>query len=107
MQIKKTRLICLALLLLVIKAQSKTRFEKPDTNRSPCVVVIHFERVDDLIYLPVTVNGSRPLRFFLDGGSSSCVIDPMVVKELHIKSGGSGIIHGAGSGEIHVTYTDS
>lgn len=73
---------------------------------SNSVAVIPFEQIDHLIYLPVTVNGTK-LRFVLDGGSSVFVIDPSKVKELGVKTEGKGIIRGAGKGSVGVSYADS
>ncbi|HLY72050.1 MAG TPA: retropepsin-like aspartic protease [Puia sp.] len=70
------------------------------------MAVIPFEQIDHLIYLPVSVNGSK-LRFVLDGGSSVFVIDSSKVKQLSLNTAGKGKIQGAGSGSVDVTYTDS
>jgi len=71
------------------------------------IAVIHFEQIDHLIYIPITINGSTPQRFILDSGASVWVIDPSQVSELGLKTQGNGIIHGAGSGSVDVTYADS
>ena len=103
----KTNILTLAFCFFVIQTNACTGNKLPDSTKTPCLAVIHFELVDNLIYIPITVNGSNPLRFFLDGGSSACIVDPAVVKALRLKTSGSGVIHGAGSGGIAVTYAYS
>ena len=103
----KTCILKWALCFFAIQANACAGSTLKDSSKSSCLAVIHFEQVDNLIYLPVTVNGSKPLRFFLDGGASVCVIDPLIVKSLGLKTSGSGVIHGAGNGAVKVTYTDS
>ncbi|WP_183576207.1 aspartyl protease family protein [Mucilaginibacter sp. X5P1] len=71
------------------------------------IAEIHFETIDNLIYVPVSVNGSAYCRFILDGGSSVCVVDSSIVNSLHLTGSGDGIIHGAGTGAVKVSYCDS
>ena len=71
------------------------------------IAEIHFEMIDNLIYLPVSVNGSPSRRFILDGGSSVCVVDSSIVNLLHLRGSGDGIIHGAGTGAVKVRFCDS
>lgn len=103
----RTNVLVLALCFLAIQINACVSNKSPDSSKSLWLAVIHFEQVDNLIYIPVTVNGSKPFRFFLDGGSSACILDPQVIKALGLKTSGSGVIHGAGSGGIAVTYADS
>src|ERR1022692_634554 len=86
--------------------QSNAQKQSETSVNPQYVAVIPFEQINHLIYLPVSVNGSK-LRFVLDGGSSVFVIDPSKVKELGLKTKGNGIIHGAGKGSVAVTYADS
>src|SRR5713101_4032388 len=58
-----------------------------------------FESYRNLIFLPVRVNGSRPLCFVLDSGSGTGMIDKARAKELGLKlaEGGQGIGLGEGT----------
>jgi hypothetical protein len=59
---------------------------------------IAFEPYRNLIFLPVRVNGSRPLSFVLDSGSGMGIIDRARARELglKLKKGGQGV--GVGDG---------
>lgn len=46
---------------------------------------IPFEMTNNLVFLPVTINGSRPLVFILDTGASTTVIDERKAKALSLK----------------------
>jgi hypothetical protein len=65
---------------------------------------IPFELSDNLIYLPVRVNGSKPLWFILDSGASGCVIDQTQAKLLALKTEGKAQGTGAGTGTYDLTY---
>jgi hypothetical protein len=80
---------------------------KSDHGSNQPIAVLHVEQVDDLIYMPVSINNSKTLRFFLDGGASVFVIDSATAKELGLKTIGNGKIQGAGEGRVNVTYADS
>jgi len=60
---------------------------------------IPFEPYRNLIFVPVRVNGSRPLAFVLDSGSGNGMIDRARAKELGLKleAGGQGIGLGEGT----------
>jgi len=60
-------------------------------------VRIPFEWVSKHVFLQVTVDGSRPLRFILDSGDRWAVIDLDRAKELGIRLGGSVTFKGVGS----------
>src|SRR5437870_13150427 len=59
---------------------------------------IAFDPYRNLIFLPVRVNGSRPLSFVLDSGSGMGIIDRARARELGLKleKGGQGV--GVGDG---------
>ncbi len=70
--------------------------------------VIPFEITKNVIFFQVHVKGtSQPLWFSLDSGSGSTYMDAEVAKSLGLQPGGSGTVHGAGSGDIPVQYVDS
>ena len=61
---------------------------------------IPFKDNGKLIVIGVRVNASRPLRFTLDSGASSSVIDSAVARSLHLVPDGSHVGSGAGAGAI-------
>jgi hypothetical protein len=61
---------------------------------------IRYRPVGKLIYLPVQVNGSSPQWFIFDTGAPNSLIDTELANRLHISSVSSGIIHGAGKGDV-------
>jgi hypothetical protein len=64
------------------------------------LVVIRYRPVGKLIYVPVQVNGSSPHWFIFDTGAPNSIIDTALAQRLHVDSRSSGIIHGAGKGDI-------
>ena len=103
---KKIKTISSLFCFLAISANAQNLHHKIKERNRP-IANIHFELIDKLIYLPVSVNSSVPSRFILDGGSSVCVVDSSKVEPLHLTGHGYGIIHGAGSGVVKVKYCDS
>jgi hypothetical protein len=102
----KTKILTVILLLGFLNYQlAAFAGIKPPKGR--CLAVLHFELVDQLIYLQVAVNGSTPRRFILDSGASVWVIDAGQVAGLGLVTKGSGKISGAGEGKVDVNYTDS
>lgn len=63
-----------------------------------------FEWREGLIFIPVRVNGSRPLSFVLDTGSARILIDRKVASDLGLKATGSGSLQGAGAGRIPIEF---
>lgn len=57
---------------------------------------VPIQTVDNHVYLDVMLNGKGPFHFILDTGGAN-VIDPSVVKELGVGSGGSAEVTGVGS----------
>jgi predicted aspartyl protease len=55
-----------------------------------------------MIFLPVRLNGSRPLSFVLDTGSTRNLIDRTLAATLGLKATGSGSMQGAGAGRIPI-----
>jgi hypothetical protein len=103
-----THINCLVIFFSIafyFPAQAQKKTAEP-TKVQP-VAIIPIEIVDNLLFLPVSINGSRPLQFILDGGSSVFVIDPVVIRELSLRTEGNGTIKGAGEGRVKVTYADS
>ena len=61
---------------------------------------VDYRPAGKLIYVPVQVNGSVPLLFCFDAGAPNSVIDEAVARRLNIRTVSSGIIHGAGKGDV-------
>jgi hypothetical protein len=80
------------------------------TSKKP-LVEVSYRPVGKLIYLPVQVNGSDPLWFCFDTGAPNSIVDTASAQKLNIKAQSSGVIHGAGHGEVsasdagEVTFT--
>lgn len=69
------------------------------------LAIISFEQGDNLPYLQVRVNNSKPLNFVLDSGASVWVINKSVAQALRLKADNEGKITGAGAGAVNVAYT--
>jgi hypothetical protein len=57
-----------------------------------------------MIFVPVRINGSGPLSFVLDTGSSKTIIDRTIATGLGLKASGMGSLQGAGSGRIPIEF---
>ncbi len=64
------------------------------------IAAISYRAAGKLIYVPVQVNGSSPRWFIFDTGAPNSLIDTALAKSLNVSSISSGIIHGAGKGDI-------
>lgn len=63
-----------------------------------------FEWREGLIFLPVRINGSKPLSFVLDTGSTRILIDRKLAADLGLKASGTGSLQGAGAGSIPIEF---
>jgi len=61
-----------------------------------------FEWREGVVFLPVSLNGSRPLRFALDSGSTRTLIERTLADSLGLKGGDAGSLQGAGAGRIGI-----
>jgi hypothetical protein len=87
-----------------IKAGRQTATTNSRVASSQSITTIPFELYDNLIYLTVRVNGSKPLWFILDSGASGCVIDQTQAKLLGLKTEGKAKGTGAGAGTYDLTF---
>jgi CubicO group peptidase (beta-lactamase class C family) len=63
------------------------------------VVEVPFEVESGWVVIPVSVNGSRPLRFVLDSGAGAAAItNPVIVDSLNLNIAGKRQVRGAGGG---------
>src|SRR5262245_64802263 len=65
------------------------------------------ERNGNLVFLPVTINGSGPFTFLLDSGANACVIDRARAQALGIPFQETVQGTGAGKGTYDVQLIDS
>ena len=56
-----------------------------------------FEFRKGMIFVPVRINGSKPLSFVLDTGSARMLIDRTLADNLGLKRSGQGSLQGAGA----------
>jgi hypothetical protein len=91
--------LALLAILLVASCSAKERLSTlPDEAAS----TIRFERHENLIFVPVRLNGSDALWFILDSGSSRMLVDEGVAKRLEFPVGAASTVQGAGLGRIPV-----
>ena len=57
-----------------------------------------------MIFVPIRLNGSPPLSFVLDTGSTRTIVDRAVAKSLGLKPSGSSSLQGAGAGRIPIEF---
>ena len=57
-----------------------------------------------MIFVAIRLNGSPPLSFVLDTGSSRTIVDRTLAKSLGLKTSGSSSIQGAGAGHIPIEF---
>jgi hypothetical protein len=57
-----------------------------------------------MIFVPIRLNGSPPLSFVLDTGSTRTIVDRTLAKSLGLKTSGSSSIQGAGAGHIPIEF---
>jgi hypothetical protein len=63
-----------------------------------------FDWRNGMIFIPVRLNGSRPLSFVLDTASTKMIVDRTLATSLGLKAGGSGSLQGAGAGRIPIEF---
>lgn len=70
------------------------------TNKSGAA--FQFEWKEGMIIVPVSIRGSRPLRFVLDSGSTRMLLDRAVAASLGFREGETSSLQGAGQGRIPI-----
>ena len=65
---------------------------------------VPFDLYKNQIFVPMQVNGSRPLWFILDTGANTAALDETVVQELGLKPQGGGETQGVGSGGVQMKF---
>jgi hypothetical protein len=94
------RTTLLACSLLYAAASVAPAWGQPYLAADHPLAEIRYRPVGKLIYVPVKVNGSSPQWFIFDTGAPNSLIDTTLANRLHVNSISSGIIHGAGKGDV-------
>jgi hypothetical protein len=98
---RKLRLrVCLVILASfsagIVASQEKPKLTWTKADRRSSVV--RFDSANNLIFLPVSINGSEPLWFVLDSGAGYCLINLSRALALGLVFEGDAQARGAGSG---------
>lgn len=65
-----------------------------------------FDYRNGMIFIPVRLNGSKPLAFVLDSGSARTLVDRSLAKSLGLKASGTGSLQGAGAGRVPIEFIE-
>jgi len=98
-------IIALAIFSISSQAQTSTATGKAvfaDANAQSCTFAFEWRR--GMIFLPIRINGSKPLSFVLDTGSTRILIDRKLAASLGLKASGTGSLQGAGAGRIPIEF---
>jgi len=93
-----------AMFPLVFQAQVSDSARKPDSAGNRKVSHFAFDWRKGMIFVPVRINGSSPLAFVLDTGSTKMLLDSSVATALGLKPVGAGSLQGAGAGSIATKF---
>ncbi|MFN2452605.1 MAG: aspartyl protease family protein [Pyrinomonadaceae bacterium] len=93
---------CALCALAVVAAACAGSEATPTSSANTQAVRVSFQRVDKLVFLQAQLNGSRPLWFVLDSGSSRMLVDKKVADALGLKTAGISSVQGAGAGRIQI-----
>jgi len=96
--------MALAMLSALSQAQTSSATGKAIFSGEAKTSTFAFEWREVLIFLPLRINGSRPLSFALDTGSTRILIDRKLAADLGLKASGSGSLQGAGAGRIPIEF---
>jgi len=105
----RKRWLCAGLVILALLSTSEIVGSQESqiptvtwTNPHHKSTVVPFESANNLILLPVSINGSAPLWFNLDSGSGYCFINLSRAKALGLQFEGTVQAQGAGAGTADV-----
>ncbi|HEV2728802.1 MAG TPA: retropepsin-like aspartic protease [Terriglobales bacterium] len=99
-------LIILALLPVALGAQAMDPSTK-NTFASGEQSSVPFEFRKGMIFVPVRLNGSKPLSFVLDTGSARMLVDRALATDLGLKRSGQGSLQGARAGRIPIEFVQN
>ncbi len=89
-----------ALMMWGFLASAMTLYGQDSAALGRPLAEITYRPVGKLIYIPVQVNGSSPLWFCFDTGAPNSLIDEAAAQKLKVSALSSGVIRGAGKGEV-------
>ncbi|MEQ8418231.1 MAG: aspartyl protease family protein [Imperialibacter sp.] len=79
-----SRILCVCLLLL-LSSQARAQFLGFRMSTGAKVIEFPFERYNNLIIIPVTINGRITVKFILDSGVQNCILtEPLVASLLNL-----------------------
>jgi Aspartyl protease len=90
-------LLCWALQLRAQSAQDQNVFVDKEGRTS-----FPIELRQGLVMVPVSIHGSRSLRFVLDTGSTRTLVDKSLASSLGLKEGEASSLQGAGAGRVPI-----
>ena len=93
-----------AMVSVLSQAQTSSASGKAIFSGDTKASTFAFEWRDGLIFLPLRINGSKPLSFVLDTGSTRILIDRKLAADLGLKASGTGSLQGAGAGRIPIEF---
>jgi Aspartyl protease len=97
-------LMALTIAPVVLHTQPSDSADKAAIASDGSVSTFAFDWRKGMIFVPVRINGSRPLSFVLDSGSTRTLIDRHLAAILGLKASGGGSLQGAGAGRIPVEF---
>lgn len=97
-------IIILTMFSIQLRAQTASVPTKDIFSGNARSCTFAFEWREGLIFLPVRINGSKPLSFVLDTGSTRILIDRKLASDLGLKTSGTGSLQGAGTGRIPIEF---
>jgi aspartyl protease len=99
-------LITLTSIPIALRAQdlelnSKNTFAIGEESSFP------FEFRKGMVFVPVRLNGSKPLSFVLDSGSTRMIVDRALANNLGLKPSGQDSMQGAGAGRVPIEFVQN
>lgn len=101
-QVKNVAAIVVVLLIaMAVQGQSPSDHKfYGDTQRA----LVPFDLYKNQIFVPMQVNGSRPLWFILDTGANTAALDETIAQELGLKPEGGAETQGVGSNSVQMKF---
>lgn len=66
--------------------------------------LVPFDLYKNQIFVPMQINGSRPLWFILDTGANTAALDETLAQEIGLKPGGASATQGVGSNDVQMKF---
>jgi Aspartyl protease len=97
-------MLALSIFPVMLRAQPSDVTSKIAFTHGGNLTTFPFDWRKGMIFVPVSINGSKPLSFVLDSGSTRTLIDRQVAAGLSLKASGTGSLQGAGAGRIPIEF---